>query len=130
MRAFLGINYVMSINKIPTIKSYWECGQYVGNEGICNVMLRSRFKEILRNWHFSDNKKNDKSDNGYKVRSWINHFNQSFCECISDDCTQSINEPMVKLTGRSSMKQYVKNKPIKSGFKFCFCCASKTGYLY
>ena len=38
MRAFLGINYVMSINKLPTIKSYWECGQYVGNKGICNVM--------------------------------------------------------------------------------------------
>ena len=38
MRAFLGINYVMSINKIPTIKSYWECGQYVGNEDIRNVM--------------------------------------------------------------------------------------------
>ena len=28
------------------------------------------------------------------------------------------------------MKQYVKNKPIKWGFKFRFCCASKTGYLY
>ena len=28
------------------------------------------------------------------------------------------------------MKQYVKNKPIKWGFKFWFRCASKTGYLY
>ena len=27
------------------------------------------------------------------------------------------------------MKQYVKNKPIKWGFKFWFRCASKTGYL-
>ena len=32
MRAFLRINYVMSINKLPTIKGYWECEQYAGNE--------------------------------------------------------------------------------------------------
>ena len=28
------------------------------------------------------------------------------------------------------MKQYIKSKPIKWGFKFWFRCASKTGYLY
>ena len=104
MRAFLGINYVTSINKIPTIKSYWECGQYVGNEGICNIISRSRFEDILQNLNFSDNTKDDQSDKGYKVRSLINHFNQSFSECVSDDCTQSIDEHMVKFTGRSSMK--------------------------
>ena len=97
MRVFLGINYVMSINKLY--------GQYVGNKGIRNVMSRSRFEEILQNLHFSDNTKDDKSDKGYKVRSLINHFNQSFSECVSDDCTQSIDEHMVKFTGRSSMKQ-------------------------
>ena len=28
------------------------------------------------------------------------------------------------------MRQYIKNKPIKWGFKFWFCCGSKSGYLY
>ena len=101
VRGFLGINYVMSINKLPTIKSYWECGQYVRNKGIRNVMSRSRFEEILQNLHFCDNTKDDKSNKGYKVRSLIDHFNQN-----------------------------VKNKPIKWGFNFWFCCASKAGYLY
>ena len=127
MRTFLGINYVMSINKLPTIKNYWKCGQYVGNEDIRNAMSRSRFEEILQSLHFSDKTKVDKSDKGYKVRSLINHFNQSFPECVSDDCTQSIDEQVVKFTGRSSMKQYVKNKPIKWSFKFWFRCAGKTG---
>ena len=75
MRVFLGINPVMSINKLPTIISYWECGQYVGNKGIRNVMSRSRFEEILQNLHFSGNTKDDKSDKGYEIRSLIN---QSF----------------------------------------------------
>ena len=65
----------MSINKLPTIISYWECGQYVGNKGICNVMSRSRFEEISQNLHFSGNTKDDKSYKGYKIRSLIN---QSF----------------------------------------------------
>ena len=38
MKAFPGINYFMSINKLQTIKSYWECGHYVGNKGIIYVM--------------------------------------------------------------------------------------------
>ena len=37
---------------------------------------------------------------------------------------------MVKFDSQSSMKQYVKNKPIKSGFKFLYRCASGTAYLY
>ena len=37
---------------------------------------------------------------------------------------------MVKFKGRSGMKQHIKPKPIKWGFKFWFRCLSKSGYLY
>ena len=37
---------------------------------------------------------------------------------------------MVKFKGRSCMKQYVKNEPIKWRFKFWYGCASERGYLY
>ena len=130
MKAFLGINYFMTINKLPTIKSYWECGEYVGNPGIRNVMARTRFEQILRNLHFADNQKDEKIDKAYKVRSIIKHLNDSFSSCVSNDSTQSVDEHMVKFRGRSSMRQYLKNKPIKWGFKFWYRCASKTGYLY
>ena len=36
---------------------------------------------------------------------------------------------MVKFKVRSSMKQYVKKKPIKWGFKFWWCCASEKWYF-
>ena len=89
-------------------------------------MARSRFEDILLYLHFSDNTKDDKNYKSYKV----NHFNQSFTNSVSNDDSQSIDEHMVKLKGRSSMKQLVKDKPIKWGFKFWLCCASETGYLY
>ena len=59
----------MSINKLPKIKSYWECGQYVRNEGIRNTMSKSRFEEILQNFHFSDNTKDDTS-----IKAFLNVF--------------------------------------------------------
>ena len=127
MKALLGINYFMTINKLPTIKSYWECGQYVGNKGIRNTISRTRFQQILQNLHLVLNQKDKKIDKAYEVGSAISHFNDSFSTCVSNDSNQSVDEHMVKFKGRSSMRQYVKNKPIKWGFKFWCCCASKTG---
>ena len=49
MKSFSGINYIMSINKLSTVKSYWECGRFIANEGMRNVTARSRFEDILRN---------------------------------------------------------------------------------
>ena len=45
----------MSINKLPLIEHYWSTDICIGNQGLRDVMTKSRFKEILRNIHFSDN---------------------------------------------------------------------------
>ncbi|XP_046688364.1 piggyBac transposable element-derived protein 3-like [Homalodisca vitripennis] len=37
---------------------------------------------------------------------------------------------MVKFKGQNAMKQYIKNKPVKWGFKLWCRCDSETGYLY
>ena len=54
----------MGINKLPSVASYWEVEQYLGNDGIKNVMTRQRFRDILQNLHFANNEKDDKSDKG------------------------------------------------------------------
>ena len=87
MKVFLGINYFMTINNLPTIKSYWECGQYVGNEGIRIVMSRTRFEQILQILDFTENQKNK----AYKVKSVISHFNDIFTVCVSNDSTESVD---------------------------------------
>ena len=92
-------------------------------------MTRSRFERTLRNLHFSGNT-DVKNDKGHKVKSLINHFSQSFSNSVSNDDSQSHDEHMMKFKGRSSMKQYVNDKPVKWGFKFWYHCASETGYLY
>ena len=93
-----------------------------------NAIIRNL--EILQNLHFADNRKDDKTDKVFKMRPVIDHLNLKFYEVLSNDSEQSIDEHMVKFKGRSGMKQYIKSKPIKWGFKFWFRCSSKSGYLY
>ena len=124
IRAFLGINFVMSINKLPNLKSYWQIDEYVGNEGIRNVVTRKRFQEILQNLHY------DKSDRGYKIRPIINRLNTAFRSAVSDGKSQAIDEHMTKFKGKHSARQYLKNKPIKWGFKWWCRADSKNGYLH
>ena len=130
IKAFLGMNSIMSINKLPTIEHYWSTDRFIGNQALRDVMTKSRFKQTLQNIHFSNNDTADTVDKDNKVRPLINHFNEAFQSAMSNSSIQSIDESMIKFKGRSSMKQYIKSKPIKWGFKFWFCCDSETGYLY
>ena len=102
----------------------------IGNDSIQNAMVGYRFCEIFQNLHFEDNGKDVKTDKTLKMRPVIDHLNLKFFEALWNDSKQSIDEHMVKFEGKPGMKQYRKSKPIKWGFKFWFCCLSKSGYLY
>ena len=43
MKAFLGINFIMGINKLPSLEDYWSTDKCIVNEKIQNVMTRTRF---------------------------------------------------------------------------------------
>ena len=72
----------------------------------------------------------DKSDRGYKIRPIINHLNTAFRSAVSDGKSQAIDEHMTKFKGKHSARQYLKNKPIKWGFKWWCRADSKNGYLH
>ena len=57
LKAFLGINFVLAISKLPTVPEYWRVDNLIGNDGIQNAMTRNRFCEIIQNLHFADNRK-------------------------------------------------------------------------
>ena len=48
----------------------------------------------------------------------MSYFNDSFSDYDSNDSSESVDEHIVKFKGRSNIRQYVTNKPIKWGFKF------------
>ena len=54
LNTFLGINFTMPINKLPTIAEYWTVNNLIGNGGIQNTMIRNSFCEIIQNLHFAE----------------------------------------------------------------------------
>ena len=43
LKAFLVINYIMAINKLPTTVEYWRVNNLIGNNVIQNTMIRTAF---------------------------------------------------------------------------------------
>ena len=72
----------------------------------------------------------DKTEKSYKIRPIIKYLNKVFAESLSNSQFQSVDEHMCKFKATSSMKKYVKNKPIKWVFKYWNRCDSETGYVY
>ena len=130
IKVFLGINVIMGINKLPSLENYWSTDKCIGSEKIQNAMPRARIQSILQNLHFSNNDNDYKTDKSYKIRPVIEHLKKVFAECLSTSLFQSVDEHICKFKGRSSMKQYIKNRPIKRGFKYWYRCDSETGYVY
>ena len=124
--AFLGVNLLMGINKLPTMKSYWSVDEGLGNSLIQKAMARARVLEMLQNIHFADNHKelppneSEEYDRAWKLRLLFDHRGKHFQDMLQPEAHQSIDEHMRKFKGKSIMRQSMKNKPIKWGFKFWF----------
>ena len=95
-----------------------------------NVMTRTRFQSILQNLHFSNTDHDNKTDKSYKIPPLIEYLNKLFTESLLNSPIQCVDEHMCKFKGRQSMKQYIKNKPIKWGFKYWYRCDREIGYIY
>ena len=84
LSAFIGVNFVMGYHKLPNLRSYWETrSTSLSVHFVANVMTRERFREILGNPHFSNNKdvvSRDHSvhDRVFEMRWLIDYFNERF----------------------------------------------------
>ena len=48
LKAFLEMNFVMAINKLPIIAEYWRVDNLIGNDGILNTTIQNCFCEIFQ----------------------------------------------------------------------------------
>lgn len=135
MKAYLGMNLVMGYHVLPSLRDYWSTEPDMAVPFVANVMPRARFEEIRRNLHFCNNEetrdpKSPNYDRAYKIRPVVDHLNNCFQNALNNTKIQSIDEHMIKFKGHNIMKQYIKNKPVKWGFKLWCRCDSATGYLF
>ena len=115
---------------MPSKRMYWI--QYTRYPLIADIMSRNRFDTLLKYLHFNDNASMPFGQEGYdklhKVRPLIEAVRRKFLE-IPPSEHQSIDGQMVPFKGRSSIKQYMKNKPHKWGYNV-FTRASSDGIVH
>lgn len=134
MRAFLAINILMGIHRLPEIKMYWSSDPLIGNSGVTKIMTCNRFQKILKYLHVSSRSdepsRNDPSfDKLFKVRPMISTLSDTFRRYYTLHREVSIDEAMVAFAGRLSYRQYMPAKPVKRGIKVWMLCDAQSAYL-
>ncbi|KAL3214886.1 hypothetical protein MRX96_006977 [Rhipicephalus microplus] len=110
--------------KLPQTRMYWS--QRFPVSQVADTMTRDRWEEIKQSLHFSDNQEapdqNDpERDRLYKVRPLLDHL-VAKCHEIPKSQKLCVDEQLVPFKGRSSLKQYLPNKPKKWGYKLFLLC--------
>ena len=100
--AFLDVNLLMGIDKLPAVKSYWSVDEGLGNSLIQKAMTRARFLEILQNIHSADNhkelppKESEEYDHAWKLRLLFDHLGKHFQNMLQPEAHQSTDEHMCR----------------------------------
>ncbi|XP_053393472.1 piggyBac transposable element-derived protein 4-like [Mercenaria mercenaria] len=133
MKAYLGINILMGIKELPEVEMYWSTDPFIGNTGIQQVMTCNRFHKITLYFHASNPDTKPRGtpayDRLYKVHEIISAVSDAFFREYPLCREVSVDEAMIKFSGRLSFRQYMPVNPIKRGMKAWMLCDTKSAYL-
>lgn len=124
----IGVTLMMSYNRVPHMKMYWSNNKSLRNQAIASAIARDRFLLLASKLYFNYPKKPKGCSKTYYIEEFLNCLKFTFNRARTEPTFQSIDESMIKFKGRSSMKQYMKDKPVKRGIKVWCRADAKTGY--
>ncbi|XP_053381991.1 piggyBac transposable element-derived protein 1-like [Mercenaria mercenaria] len=98
-------------------------------------MTANRFQKVSQYFHVSDRdsepvRGSRDYDRLYKIRPVLDHVSENFLERYDVGSNVSVNEAMIRYTGKLSFCQYMPAKPIKRGIKVWMACDSTSAYLF
>lgn len=134
LRAFFGCLIMMGIHRLPSLKCYWSSDPMLRVDEIARVMTGNRYGKITQNLHCNNNenilpKNNKQNDKLHKLRPLLDILNQNIGKVYRPSSFVVIDESMIAFKGRSMLKQYMPNKPIKRGYKVWCLADSTTGFI-
>ena len=134
IRAYIGMNILMGINPLPEADMYWSRDTFLGNIGIQETMTSNRYNKLTQYFHVSDRATEPRRgeegyDRLYKVRPVLDHVLETFPAVYNLSQNVSVDEAMIRYTGRLAFRQYMPAKPIKRGMKLWMLCDATTAYL-
>lgn len=118
-------------HSLPSERDYWSESEDLGVQLVKDAISRNAYLEIKCNIHFQNNSKanENKHDKAFKLRPLIDMVNKNFQRWGVFEKILSIDEMMVRYYGRHGLKQFIRGKPIRFGYKLWSLCGD-SGYCY
>ncbi|XP_047675159.1 piggyBac transposable element-derived protein 4-like [Tachysurus fulvidraco] len=139
MMSYLAMIIYMGIVKTPCIHDYWRRSELYSFSFPSRVISGRRFKAISRAIHLSD-PDDDAANNlkkgtaGYdrlfKIKPMYHEVRQVCMAYYQPHQCVAIDERMVASKARTGLRQYMKNKPVKWGYKLFVLADSANGYTW
>ena len=130
MWSLIGLLIYMGLVRLPDIESYWSTATLYHGTWARAFMSRDRYKSIMSFLHVVDAQTEEPEDALKKVRYLVDHMKTSCKRLFQPFEHVAIDERMVKSKARFPMRQYIRDKPTKWGFKLWVIADSSTGYTY
>ena len=129
---FMGLLIYMGLHSLPNLKLYWSSSWIYFNPVPRVFGSRLRFESILQFLHVVNPMTEDRVSEGRltKLKYFLDYIKQRCMDMYQPRRKISIDERMVRSKGRSGMRQYIKDKPTKWGFKLWVLADSSNGYTW
>lgn len=132
LNTYLGILILSSFNKRKSQKDFWSLDPLLCCDIVRSAMSRDTFLEIKSKIKYSKTSDEKKDDKAWRVRILLCLETCQFRKNIQKfgffESALSVDEMMAKSYARTSLKQFIRGKPIRFGLKFWGLC-SANGYL-
>ncbi|XP_028656905.1 piggyBac transposable element-derived protein 3-like [Erpetoichthys calabaricus] len=104
-------------------------------QSVRKCMSRNKYLEIKRYLHITDNSylegiPENERDKLFKICPLIDKLNENFQQFGVFSESLNIDERMVRYFRNHYLKQFMRGKPVRFGFKQWAICCSQTGYCY
>ena len=131
IRKVLGQILYMSIVRLPKVEDYYRITPlFHGLWARAFIASRNRFKALMSFLHLTTADEETEGDRLRKVRWLHDHLKNTCRKYFQPDQRVSIDERMIRMKGRSILKQYMPNKPTKWGVKLFAACDVASSYMF
>jgi hypothetical protein len=118
---FIGCCFFMSIYGMPSSRMYWKAETRVG--AVADAISRNRWETFKLRLHFSDNTNVTDNDSLQKIHPFLDSLISKYNNIPMDE-KLCVDEQMIPFKGKHKLKNYIKNKPKKWGYKAFVLCDS------
>jgi len=131
LKAWIGCLIAMGLNRKNNIRMYWEPVWRL--PVVADRFTENRFMAIKKYLHLADNSviaenKDSQPDRLAKIRPLLDLLLTNFHSNYQPGRFLTVDEDMCKFKGRNVMKQYMKAKIIKWGYRIWKLCDSSSAY--